>query len=435
MSFKAFLVLVFLVLVVSCDGRNKDSVSDEKTTIRFSWWGGDSRNNAVLDAIHAYMEINPNVVIEPEYSGYTGYVSKLLTSMGAKKEPDVFQTDTSWFNGGKFSKNGKLIDGLFVDFQDYKDIIDLENFDKSILDAMVMVDGTMIGLPTGINGRVFLLAKDLYDKDPELFDSNLSLDALIQSSDKLLDGTGYQGLILQAIDQAHILFIREMIQLTGVELSLDGESINWDRNDLITVYTKLIDAMNAGIIPNGRVMSEYTAGGAGQYWEKGEFAGTVNYLSTVRSLKADSSIEDWVIKPALIDSDGKRTAWYVRAALIYSASPNSQNIEESLKFINAMFTNETMISKVGDALGYPASKKTLAVLSKNGLLLDSYIDIVQNHLIPNQDKLEQFPDSDQKLMRDISGVILENLLSLKITPEQAADEFTSQVTAYLQGMQ
>ena len=45
----------------------------EQVTLRFAWWGGDSRHTATLEAIAAYEKQNPNVKIEAEYQGYDGY--------------------------------------------------------------------------------------------------------------------------------------------------------------------------------------------------------------------------------------------------------------------------------------------------------------------------------------------------------------------------
>src|SRR4030042_3262086 len=70
--------------------------SDEQVTLRFSWWGGDARHKATLEAIDLYMKLNPNVKILPEYSGAQGYLDKKKIELASGTAPDVVQIDFTW---------------------------------------------------------------------------------------------------------------------------------------------------------------------------------------------------------------------------------------------------------------------------------------------------------------------------------------------------
>ena len=65
--------------------------SGESVTLRFSWWGSDSRHGALLDVIDAYQAKNPNVKIEAEYQGYDGYYEKIMTTLSSNTAPDIIQ--------------------------------------------------------------------------------------------------------------------------------------------------------------------------------------------------------------------------------------------------------------------------------------------------------------------------------------------------------
>ena len=56
-------------------------------SLRFSWWGGDARHQATLEAIQLYMDRNPHVTIEAEYGGYADYYQKWLHSLPEKQHP------------------------------------------------------------------------------------------------------------------------------------------------------------------------------------------------------------------------------------------------------------------------------------------------------------------------------------------------------------
>ena len=53
----------------------------KKVSLRFSWWGGDARHQATLEALQLYMDRNSHVTIEAEYGGYGDYYQKWLLSL------------------------------------------------------------------------------------------------------------------------------------------------------------------------------------------------------------------------------------------------------------------------------------------------------------------------------------------------------------------
>ena len=68
----------------------------EPVTLRFSWWGGDSRHEATIKAIESYMEKNPDITIEYEYMGFDTYYQKLLTQLSGGTQPDIVSVDYKW---------------------------------------------------------------------------------------------------------------------------------------------------------------------------------------------------------------------------------------------------------------------------------------------------------------------------------------------------
>ena len=58
----------------------KPASGGEPVTLRFSWWGSDSRHKALLAVIEAYEKKNPNVKVEAEYQGYDGYYEKIMNN-------------------------------------------------------------------------------------------------------------------------------------------------------------------------------------------------------------------------------------------------------------------------------------------------------------------------------------------------------------------
>lgn len=100
--------------------------SDGQVVLRFAWWGGEERHNATLAAIEKYQELNPNVIIEPEYGGFDGYQQKLITQLSGNSAADIIQIDQPWL--ADINKQGELLMDLNT-----TDNIDLSQFDETFL--------------------------------------------------------------------------------------------------------------------------------------------------------------------------------------------------------------------------------------------------------------------------------------------------------------
>ena len=128
-------------------GSSDDS---EPVTLRFMWWGDDVRHQATLDVIEQYEQEHPNVTIEAEYGGYDGYFEKLTTQLSGGTAADIIQ-----YNANTVS-DLMAIGDVFVNLEDYKDVLDTSDFDQGFIENFSYYDGKMIALPTGINGGIWL---------------------------------------------------------------------------------------------------------------------------------------------------------------------------------------------------------------------------------------------------------------------------------------
>ncbi len=137
---------VFSILTVGAfaSGQQEGDASDggeENIEIRFSWWGGESRHNAILEVIDMFEEQNPGVSVKAEFGGWSGFIDKLRTQMAADSQPDVFYSgiDRTW---GVLPEDGR------EDLNKYSDIISTQYLNSSQLEAVEeFADGRLIGVP------------------------------------------------------------------------------------------------------------------------------------------------------------------------------------------------------------------------------------------------------------------------------------------------
>ena len=72
--------------------------------LRFSWWGGAGRHEAMLKAVRLFESRNPGTRIKCEYMGFNGYLERLTAQIAGRSEPDVMQVNWAWL--AMFSKRG-----------------------------------------------------------------------------------------------------------------------------------------------------------------------------------------------------------------------------------------------------------------------------------------------------------------------------------------
>lgn len=130
----------------------------EPVTIRFSWWGGDSRNQATVEVIEQFEKEYPWITVEAEYGGNDGYHDKLATELASGTAPDIMQIDPETMP--QYVKTGDY----FVDLNETD--FDFSNYDMDSLTGSTITgyyDGKQYGIPTGVAGPCMLVNKNLAD--------------------------------------------------------------------------------------------------------------------------------------------------------------------------------------------------------------------------------------------------------------------------------
>ena len=109
------------------DGKEAGSGTGD-VTIKFCWWGGDSRHEATEKAVDAFMAKYPDIKVECEYGAWTGWEEKQSLAIQGGNAADVMQINWNWITS--YSGNGTN----FANLEDYSDVLDLTQFSQDSLD-------------------------------------------------------------------------------------------------------------------------------------------------------------------------------------------------------------------------------------------------------------------------------------------------------------
>lgn len=127
----------------------------EPCTIRFGWWGGQTRHERTEEVARMFMEKYPNVTIETEPSDFSGYFQKLPTLVGAKDVWDVLQLGNNW---AEFSS-------VITDLTPYiaDNTINTDNISDGFL-ATTYDIGKQMEISLGTNAHCIIYNADLFEE-------------------------------------------------------------------------------------------------------------------------------------------------------------------------------------------------------------------------------------------------------------------------------
>ena len=84
------------------------AAAGEGTNLIMTWWGNQVRNERTQNALNLYMEQNPGVTIDGQFSEWADYWNKLATNAAGNALPDIIQMDYMYVD--QYVKSGLLLD-------------------------------------------------------------------------------------------------------------------------------------------------------------------------------------------------------------------------------------------------------------------------------------------------------------------------------------
>lgn len=346
----------------------------EEATIRFSWWGGDSRHEAVLAAIEIFESRYPWITVEPEFGAFDGYLDALTVQLAGQAEPDVVQVNYAWIHnlGGGIN--------VFADLHDFADIIDFDEFDPTFLDTTTTADGQRAGLPLGMHGRVILynvdmLAEHGFETFPETWDELIELGAQVSAGNTAVDGGGNQYPFFPAGSVGNnltidILIFQILYNETGKSLVENGQ-IAYTVDEVASVFEMFQRAVDAGAMPSA-VQLEGPGDVTHPVWMEGRGGSVFEWVGNI-NVPADSFMDTpgeeglaVALAPAMSPGGGRSSLQ--RPSLVHTISRNSDHPEVAAYFLNFLYTDEEALTALQIQFGVPAGRTALMVAEREGLI-------------------------------------------------------------------
>ena len=347
----ALVMLVALALPMTAIG--------EEVELRFMWWGGDARHEATLAAIARYMELNPNVKISAEYSGYDGYYQKLATQLAGKAAPDLIQMDTPWFYD--LMRQGDMFVNLYN-----VDTINKAAFEESTLGTALRND-QLVGLPTGITVEQWFIANgDFLDRHNISRDVKLNWDNMVEYGKKVHEANADEYLLNAGETTLVPLMKMYITQRTGESIVTDDYQLMMDEAVLTDAFTYLKTLYDEGVLVPFEESVTTPVLSESVNWLSGKTGMIYDASSIVTSVL--STVDFDVTQVAVPVLEGcANTGVEIRPSQILSINANSANVEETAKFLNWFMTDMEAAEILKDCRGIPPTGAARQLLLEKNL--------------------------------------------------------------------
>lgn len=340
-----------------------DSVDDgyENCTLTFSWWGGDSRHEATIEAIRAFEEKYPGITVETTYGTWSGWEDSMATMFATKTAPDVNQVNWNWITS--YSADGSA----FLDLNQVADVLDLTQYDAAALEQCT-VAGELQAVPVSMTGRIFYWNKTTFDKAGIAIPA--SLEELMAAGETFQTklGDDYYPICLGEYDRM-ILMVYYLESVYGKAWVVDGE-LQYNADEIAEGLKFIQSLEDAHVTPT---IQKITGDGADSLdknpkWMNGTYAGIFEWDSSASKFKsALDEGQEFVVGEYFTDM-GDYQGGYSKVSLGFAISENCAHPKEAAMLLNFLLNEPEGTTIMASERGIPLSKAALENCRAQGLL-------------------------------------------------------------------
>ena len=419
-------------LVAGCSGgsdKKSSSGGDEQVTLRFSWWGGDERNEATLKVIEAYEKEHPNVTIEAEYSGDDGYQEKLSTALAGKTAADIIQMGPGWMPS--YVKQGDF----FIDFNEYTDKMDLSGFSEELLKKGIYNEDELLGIPTGVATLALVVNKTLADE--------IGLDFTDVTWEKLLEmGKQVQeynsDCYFLNVDTAYLLthvFRPYAMQLTGKSFINDEElKINLTDKQITEILQYISNLYSTKTVQAaGETATFEGAPQTNSKWVNGEIVCALTNSSQINNFaSANESAEYTVVNmPVQADSSKQLNDGYsLDPPQLMCVNKSSEHVEEAVDFLNYFFNNEEAAVTLKDLRSVPPTENARKICEEQSLIDELVITSIE--LMSDKNGVNELGLTTDAEVEAVFKTMIESVIYGESTPEEACANGVASINSILE---
>lgn len=404
---------------VSSGGASSSGASGEANLV-FSWWGNQTRNDLTAQVIDLYMEQNPGITVDGQFSEWGDYWNKLATSAAGNSLPDILQMDYAYIQ--------QYVDsGLLLDLTPYIEsgALDVSNISDSVM-ASGQVDGATYAMVAGTNAPTVFYNKTLLEENGIEVKNNMTLDEFMDVCREVNEKTGVK---TQAGYLAGENINDYFLRASGKQMyTADGKLAIESAEDVLPFFEFYETGIEEGWLIDPTVFMERNTTSTeedplvmGESPEQRSWC-TWSFTNSIQAF-ADSAT-DFEIGMLTWPSADPTASNYLKPAMFFSVSSQSKNPDAAVAFLNWLINSEDCNNILLAERGVPATSKVMEAIqdkvSDEQKQVFAYInDVVTPNCSPiSVPNPAQAPEVNEKL-----NSLQEQVLYGEMDAQTAAEEF------------
>jgi oligogalacturonide transport system substrate-binding protein len=380
-------------------------------TLRFSWWGGDTRHEATNKALDAFTAKYPNIKVEAEYGAWSGWQENIATQLAGGTEADLLQINWNWIS--QFSPNGDK----FYDLNKLSSIISIQNYPKELLDLM-SVNDSLQGVPIGTTGRVFYWNEETFKKAGLSIPTSFADIIAAGETFKTVLGDDYYPIALGEYDRI-LLLMYYLHQTYGKEWVVNKQ-VNYTVDEVKAGLDWINMLEDKHVTPT---LSTIAGDGATSLdkntkWMDGHYAGIYEWDSSAAKFQsALSEGQSFVIGQFPTDL-GTNKSGFTKISMGFAVSANSKHPAEAALLLEFLTSDPEGVKIMGMERGTVSNKAAEATLVSEGLLSGLTYDA--NNLVMGFKGFDIDPNFEHSSLKDSTGYYYEVFQNLSYDQTDSA---------------
>lgn len=319
-----------LTAAMSLSGcQSSGRTADGKVKLTFQIWDTAQRNG-MQDIVNAYMEKNPNVVIDVQVTSWDEYWTKLDAAAESNQLPDIFWMHTNQIL--KYADYGMLADVTHLYDDEDPDYYKKHYSDISMNNARGS-DGNMYGVPKDKDTVCLAYNRVMFDQAGVAYpDETWTWDDLCEASAAIYEKTGKYGYMAYADEQ--LGYWNFVYQAGGYILNEDKTKAGFTEPATKKGMEFYINLQKEPWCPDQNYFAETNPGtafmsGQGAMYLEGNW----NLMSMMENNKDIEGQWDVAVLPKCPDpmsGDGRAT---ISNGLSYATGARGRNLEYALDFL------------------------------------------------------------------------------------------------------
>jgi multiple sugar transport system substrate-binding protein len=413
-----------LLAASACGGGSGGASANGEVTLRFNWWGSDTRHKITQQVIDAFEKDHPKIKIKGEFGEWAGYWDKLATTVAANDAPDIIQMDEKYLR--EYADRGALLDLKKADG------LDTSKFEPDTL-AAGEFDNGLYGLNAGINAFTIVANPAVFkaagvalpDDATWTWDQYRQLaQEITKKSNGKTFGTGAYG----TSDASLNMWARQH----GQSLFTKDGKLGVTKDGLTEFWSSLVKMQEVQAIPSAAFVSQDLSAPLDQSgMATGKLAMSFAWSNQLNALSKASGQQLKLLRLPSVTGRASENGSYYKGSMFWSISSRTKHPKEAAEFVSYLANDQTAGNLLLAERGVPPNTEIRAAVASKLKPADAASQKFIQTIAKELGEPSPPPPVGGGQVEKIEQRYTTEVLFGRLKPDQAAQRFVDEVDGQL----